>query len=191
MPRLCAAAFLFLLGAGMFSLAQGAATIGCYDDPNYTLCYGDIEQYVAKTVYVALWLPPEIYSIRSCKFRIDNLPLTGPEGIRTDYWTSDFAIGDPSSGISLHWGSPQVGVWVLLGEMEFFMIQETWIGEDHVMTPVGLPVAGQDFYIMFESESIEYTFNCTDPWECLCIEGYSRDGLLASETSWGSIKSLY
>ncbi len=186
-------AFLLLVGVSSFAAAQGVPTIGIYEDVDYTICYGDVEVYVAHDVFVVANLTPEIPGITAVEFRVDNLPEENPAlGIRTDSWTSTLVIGDLGYDIAIAWDSMQPGPWVLIGTLSFFMIDPTWIGADHLMTVApGLTcdclVVVDDVFEEHDADGGWFTFNCSNPTDCLCF-----DDLTATEdASWGTIKALY
>ena len=190
MKKSCVTLALICFCSGL-AWAQGYPTVGFYDTMEYTYCYGDVEVLVAKDIYGAIWLPPEIAAITACEFAISNLPESGPLGIRTDYWTTPLVIGEPVWGIALAWSEPQQGPWVLIGRLNFFMIDPAWIGDDHHMLVVetqgsyNLAIVDDHFE---EHDAIGgyYHFNCTDVLDCGCFHCTGT-----AVTSWGSLKALY
>jgi hypothetical protein len=181
-------ATLLLLAVSSVALAQGVPTIGLYEDPDYTLCFGDIVQYVSKDVYVAAWLPPEIPVMTACEFAVSGLP--GPaDAIIAENWTTPLVIGDLGFDISLAWAAAQPGPWVLCGTLDFFALID--LGPDVVMQVVEggactcLVVVDGDF-VEHDAVGGQYVFNCSDPANCECFPGTATE-----DTSWGSLKSLY
>ena len=182
------ATLLLLAASSSLVLAQGMPTIGIYDDANYTICYGNISQYVTKTVYFAAWLPPEIPSMTACEFAVSGLP--GPaEAILTPTWTTTLVIGTLDYDLALAWTNPQVGPWVLLGTLAIFPLAA--FPMDDLMTVVPgqaclcLTIVDGDF-VEHDAAGGMYTFNCSDPAGCLCFEETATEDL-----NWGSLKSLY
>jgi hypothetical protein len=187
MKKLMVALLLVLVSSTAF--AQNP-TIGIYEDVDYSFCYGDIEVFVQKTIYVTAWLPPEIAGITAVEFKIDNLPAAGL-GIVTPAWSSPLVIGDPAWDISVAWAGPQAGPWVQIGTLSFLMIDAAWIGPDYVMTIMEgndceCLVVVDDNFVEFPADGGMYTFNCSNPDQCECF-----DSIPTEATNWGSVKALY
>ena len=188
MKKLMVALLLVLVSSTAFAQVP---TIGIYDDVDYTVCFGDLVPYVQKEIFVVAWLPPDIADITAVEFKIDNLPPAGADGIITPAWNSDLVIGDVGWDISIAWPGPQAGPYVLIGSLSFLMINDTWIGLDHVMMVMaGMDcdclVVVDDNFVEHTAEGGKYTFNCSDPEQCGCFEDIPTEA-----TSWGSVKALY
>ncbi len=163
------------IGSGTGGSGGGTNYIGMFADEGADLCYGDIDLYVTFTTYVYAIIAPEIFGITAAEFRIDNLPEPGPGGLVTQNWAPPLVIGDPWWGIAIAFTEPQPGPLVLLGTLDFFMIDESWIGEDY-WTGVshsnesGLLVIVDDDFVTHDAMGMQFTFNCTNPSACDCIE---------------------
>ena len=144
----------------------GNPFLGVYADELAVICYSDQFQYQSAAVYVSALLPPWLPGITAAEFSIDNLPATGPRGIRTDLWNTDLVIGEPGYGVALAFSPPLGGPIAILGTLEFFELEDSWIGQDHRLEVApsqdsgNLVVVGVDFVEYF-CEPGHFTFNCT------------------------------
>jgi hypothetical protein len=149
--------------------------IGLFRDEFASICYQDLPVGVATDIEVFAILDESIESITVAGFRIDNLPPTGEDGIVTEYWNADLTLGNAYDGIVVAFTTPVPGPVVHLGRLECFMINPSWVGDDHQMTVMEHPDVQLLYIIDGNSNEIpvlggQHTFNCTDPQACPCLE---------------------
>ena len=153
------------------------AFIGIYGDALGVTCQADLEVYTETTLYLFAVLPLWLPAITAAEFSVEHLPISGPQGIRTDAWTTTLTIGEPATGIALAFNPPLSGPNALLGTMAFFELQADWVGQDLRLTvresldSGSLVVVGTD-YVEYTCESgHNFTFNCTGnlPGGCSCV----------------------
>ncbi len=112
--------------------------IGLWADEEATTCEGDIEVYVMFELYVILHhdIPDPISQV---SFRIEGLPdEDSAEGLIMQDWGGFTTQGDPWTGMSIDFDPSILEPGpLLLGVLQFFMINPTWIvGPDYQMTVV-------------------------------------------------------
>ncbi len=180
-----------LLLAAMSSIAAAESYIGMFDDVQATICYGDTEVYVTKSVHFIAYLDPEIPAITAAEFSVPNLPESGALGIVTASWNTTLVIGNLDYGIALAFSDPVPGPLAALGTVDFFPIDAAWIGADYLMEVLAAQDSGNlvvvdDGFVTIPVLGGNYTFNCSNPDECDCV-----DSVPVSPTSWSAVKALY
>ncbi len=182
---------VLLLAASFTVGAQAQPTIGLFDDPSGVNCDGDIAPFENVTVYVVAILA-DIDEITAAEFHIDRIPEPGDFGLRTDNWATPLVIGSVEYGIALAFNPPQPGPTVLLGSLDFFMIDDSWVGSNHCMDVE--PSLDSDQLVLVDGnyEAVDafgyvYTFNTTGDYLCwMCI-----DITPTEKSSFSTLKSLY
>jgi hypothetical protein len=152
--------------------------LGCYADDEYYYCAADIEPYVPTTIYIALNVGNR--QVSSVNFKLDNLPenLGYPTGVIEEHWNGT-VIGDPWSGMTLEFPTPQEGHFVDLGRLEFIAFTEDWVEVDHEVETVGTgdlsqhPVYYDEHGFPHIAAGLTFTFNCTHYYDCECFSGHS------------------
>ncbi|MBM4116175.1 choice-of-anchor D domain-containing protein [bacterium] len=153
----------------------GTPMLGIYAEEDAILCQLNQEQFQTATVYVFAILPEYFTAITAAEFRIGNLPAAGNGGIISYHWNTSLVIGEAGHGIAMAFNPPVPGPMALLGTIDFFEIQDSWIGEDHRITVCesldsgNLVLVGTD-YVEYWCEPGHLTFNCTGslPGGCSC-----------------------
>ncbi len=153
----------------------GTPLLGLYGEENAVLCELNQLPFQTATVYVFAILPEYFAGITAAEFSIANLPEAGSGGIITYNWHTPLVIGEAGHGIALAFNPPLPGPIALLGTIDFFEIQESWIGVDHRITmresldSGNLVLVGTD-YVEYWCEPGHFTFNCTGslPGGCSC-----------------------
>ncbi len=180
----------------VLALASGVAAadsyIGLFAVPHATYCYGNTEQYTTTTVHVVAWLDNDWSgSVSACEFYIDNFPVAGAEGAITTNWNTPLVIGQVSYGIALAFNPPLPGPLAYLGSIEFFALDPNWIPANYVMAV--RPSRQSDTLALVDTQGQtmavaggQYTFNCSNPSTCDCLESVATDA-----TSFSSVKALY
>ncbi len=153
----------------------GTPMLGIYADDYAVMCELNQIPFQTARVYVTAILPEFFTAITAAEFSIGNLPTAGGGGIITYDWNTPLVIGEPGHGIAVAYNPPLPGPIALLGTIDFFEIQDSWIGWDHriaMRETLGsgkLVVVGTD-YVEYWCEPGHLTFNCTGslPGGCSC-----------------------
>jgi len=180
----------------ILALTAGVAAadtyIGLFAQPHATSCYTDASPYTTTTVHVIVWVDQDFSGqISAVEFYVDNMPESGAQGLITENWNTDLKIGYLSYGIALAFTDPLQGPLAYLGSVDFYMIDEAWLTDDHRITVRAsrssdtLAIVDQDG-ITFPVGGGQFTFNCTDVGACDCMESVAVE-----PSSWSSVKSLY
>jgi len=161
---------IFCTGTGTGG-GGGNPFLGIFADDLATICELDQQQYVTATAKVSVLLPSWLPAITAAEFRIENLPVSGGEGLVTERWNTVLVIGEPADGIALAFNPPLPGPIAHLGELDFFEIAPDWIGVDHMMEIAAsnssghLVVVGTD-YVEYWCYPGHFTFNCWSFCDC-------------------------
>ncbi len=165
--------------------------IGVFEDIDATICWGDLEVYVTKTIYVTAILPPGIPAITAAEFRVDHwLGDEGPDcAIVTYNWNTPLVIGDIGWNLALAFSPSLPGPTAVMGEISYFLLDAACVGTDWHMNvqaghDSGKLVVVDEAYNEIDADGYFYTFNCTA--ECWC-----EHCTAATATSWGVVKALY
>jgi hypothetical protein len=176
----------------MVVAATAEPVIGLYDDPAGYVCASDVDLYVTMSVYVVADLQ-EVDEITAAEFYIENLPVNDGFGLRTDLWNTGLVIGTPEYGVALAFNPPLDGPMALLGQLDFFMLDEAWIYDDHCMDvepslDSGLLVVVDGNYDTIDAYGYVFNFNnTTGSWFC-----WTCDEITPTEqSSFSTLKSLY
>jgi hypothetical protein len=180
---------LIALTAGV----AGADTyIGLFGQPHAVDCFSDTGAFTTTTVHVVVWVDVDFSGqISAVEFFIDNLPETSASGIVTENWNTPLKIGYLGYGIALAFADPLQGPLAYVGSIDFYTVDPAWIPADYVMavrpsrSSSTLAIVDQDG-IAFPVEGGQFTFNCSDPGACDCLETVAVD-----DASWSSVKALY
>jgi len=144
----------------------GNPLLGMYADDEATICDMGQNPGVTATVKVSAVLPAWLAGITAAEFRIDNLPVSGANGILSEYWNTYIVSGDPHVGITLTFDPPLDGPIARLGELDFYEINYNWIGLNYLMEiAAGARVVGTDF-VQYWCNPGHFTFNCTGWCDC-------------------------
>lgn len=174
-----------------------------------TLPGGSLADYQPAEVYVVCNLGLWVEAILAAEFAIDHLPGAAMAQV-TEHWNTQLVIGKLETGIALAFQEPLAGPLAVLGRLEFIAWQP--FPSDYVIDVVEdswgvLKVVDADGAEEIQVLGGRHTFNCSN-W-CDCHLGSPSIGLytdeaasaccqdidvftpLASEGSWGALKSLY
>lgn len=183
-------AFIILSLSAGFALAD--TYIGMFAEPHAINCYGNTSAYATTTVHYVVWVDVDFTGqISAAEFYIDNYPESGTLGIVTENWATPLKIGTAGYGIALAFPDPLQGPLAYLGSVDFFPTDPAWLPADYTM--VIRPSRSSDTLAIVDELGIvfpvgggQFTFNCSTPGSCDCLETVAVD-----ETSWSSVKSLY
>lgn len=166
-----------LMMLAIASFAGAESWIGMFDsETGGEICYADIAVGAPTSVFVGAVIGEGDfpYGITAAEFRVEGMPQNGYEfgGIITPVWTSEVTVGDLDWDFSIAWSSPQMGPFVLIGQVDFLMLDPAWVGMDHVMEVMQgntceCLVLVDDQFVAYDVDGGMFTFNCTG--ECLCI----------------------
>jgi len=180
----------------VLALSSGVAIadtyIGLFAVPHATHCYGNTEQYTTTTVHVVAWLDSDwTGTVTACEFYIDNFPVAGDQGVITADWNTPLVIGSVGYGIAMAFNPPLPGPLAYLGSIDFFTIDPAWIPADYVMAIRPSRQSGTLGLVNDQTELMivpggQYTFNCSNPNACDCLESVATE-----ESSFSSVKALY
>ncbi|MCB1163163.1 MAG: hypothetical protein R3C71_03325 [Candidatus Krumholzibacteriia bacterium] len=185
-----------LMAFVVLTLATGVATadtyIGMYAAPTATECYAGTSVYTATTVYFTAWVDTDWSGeISAAEFYVENFPEAAGMGVITENWNTDLVIGVISYGIALAFNPPLSGPLAALGSVDFFTTDANWIPADYSMYV--RPSRASNGLLLVDTDGIEYqvgggmfTFNCSNPTNCDCLEGVATD-----DANWSSVKALY
>ncbi|MBM4118095.1 choice-of-anchor D domain-containing protein [bacterium] len=148
----------------------GSPFMGLYADYYASVCFMDQEPYEIATVKVSVLLPEWLPAITAAEFAIENLPYSGADGQVNAYWNTNLVIGDPHTGIALAFQPALSGPIAQLGELDFYEINDDWIGDHYIMQVTEsasghLVVVGTD-YVEYWCNAGHFTFNCWGWCDC-------------------------
>ena len=174
----------------MSSMALAAPVIGVFENTDATVCWGDIEPYVMKSIYVSAILI-DIPAITAAEFSVANwFGDEGPECVLVTYlWNTDLVIGDLGYGIALAFSPALPGPVAIMGQIDLFLLDASCVGTDWHMQVS--PAGGSGNLVVVDENFNEipaigyfYTFNCTE--ECWC-----EHCTPTAVSNWGAIKALF
>ena len=171
--------------------ASAANTIGLFGDVDATQCSKNFGLYVGTDVYVVAILDMlDTTGITAAEFLIDGVGPTAGMAIVSMIWASPLTIGNVLGvdGFSIAFTACQPGPIVLLGTINFFVINPAWPAANSVWCVVrtndsgNLALVDCD-YVTVPADGWCFIANCTDG-TCDC-------GVATEDTSWGAVKALY
>jgi len=181
-----------LMLAAMSSFAFAQDFIGMFSDADGTACDAVLTPYEPLTVHVMAYIPNVPGGITAAEFSVANYPGNPgyPTGSATETWDSDLVIGSLEWDFSIAFSAPVFGPFAHLGSIEFLEFDDTWIGDDYVMTVMpgndcGCLVVVDDVFEIVDVMGGMFTFDCTTG-DCLCLESTAT-----SESSWSAVKALF
>ena len=118
---------LLLLVLAIPLAVSAQSWIGIFDNAEgVAICHADIQLGVPQALYLMAVLAPAEFpdGITAAEFRVDNLPPNdcAEGGIITENWSSEVVVGDLDWDFSIAWPTPQLAPQVLIGELEFLML---------------------------------------------------------------------
>jgi hypothetical protein len=185
-----------LMSLLVLALTSGVATansyIGLFAVPGATHCYASTAEYTTTTVHVIAWLDEDWSGLMSaCEFYIENFPEDGSQGVISTSWSTPLVIGYVNYGIALAFNPPLTGPLAYLGSIDFYAVDPAWIPADYTMAV--RPSRQSDNLVIVDTlgqmmtvAGGQFTFNCSNPNACDCLEAVA-----IGETSFSSVKALY
>ena len=172
---------------------QAQNYIGIFADEPATICYADWPSGGSVDIYFAAIIDPvEINGVAGAEFRVEGLPEGGPPNLFVTPDWYGLVISDSGLGYALSIALDEAGAGpvVPLGTINYFVNGPIVIGDNEVMSVEPtldfgkLQIADIDYTEIPVSGGM-FTWNCTDPPSCGCIDTPT------ATTSWSSIKSIY
>jgi hypothetical protein len=185
-----------LMAFVILTLATGIAAadtyIGMFASPFATECYAGTSEYTTTTVYFIGWLDTDWSGqISAAEFYVENWPDPAGMGVITENWNTDLVIGYVDYGIALAFSDPLQGPLAVLGSVDFFTTDANWFPADYTMAV--RPSRASENLLLVDDEFNEhvvgggvFTFNCSNPQNCDCLEGVATE-----DASWSGVKALY
>jgi hypothetical protein len=175
------------------SHATAESYISLFADEQGTRCHTDLILGQPLILHVIAVLDEPITALTAAEFRIRNWPTeTGPtSGYILETWNTDLTMGDIEWGKSLAFDSPLPGPLAHLGTIQIMANSNDWLGADYEFI-VSFSYVAENLVIIDENfETFEvaggtFTFNCSTPGQCECLESVA-----VQKVSWGSLKALY